>query len=63
MGQPWMKNIRYSQKMESDAVRVMIEANMRVDGDLILKIDQTGQTYKARVAWQDENEIGLRFSA
>lgn len=43
--------------------RIMIEGNIELPPRVLLKIDQTGQTKQARVAWQKETEIGLQFLA
>lgn len=47
--------------VSAGGVRVAIEANVALPERLILKIDQTGQTKLARVAWQKESEAGLQF--
>lgn len=43
--------------------RVVTEGAVTLPHRVLLKIDQTGETKRAKVAWQNENEIGLHFIA
>lgn len=42
---------------------VVTEGAVTLPHRVLLKIDQTGETKRAQVAWQNENEIGLHFIA
>ena len=43
--------------------RVVIEGAVMMPHRVLLKIDQTGETKRAKVAWQNETEVGLQFLA
>lgn len=41
--------------------KVVIEGAIIMPPKVLLKIDQTGETKRARVAWQQDTEVGLQF--
>lgn len=41
--------------------RVVIEGAVMMPHRVLLKIDQTGETKRAKVAWQNDTEVGLHF--
>ena len=47
--------------ISAKGAKVMIEGNFGLPQKMILKIDQTGQSVRAGLVWQDETEAGLAF--
>lgn len=41
--------------------KVVIEGAITMPPKVILKIDQTGESKRAKVAWQRDTEVGLQF--
>lgn len=41
--------------------KVVIEGAIIMPPKVLLKVDQTGETKRARVAWQTDTEVGLQF--
>ncbi len=49
--------------VSAGGAKVVIEGNVAMPQRVLLKVDQTGETKRARVAWQNETEVGLQFLA
>lgn len=47
--------------VSTGGAKIVIEGNIAMPSRVLLKVDQTGQTKRARVAWQNETEVGLQF--
>lgn len=41
--------------------KVVIEGSVTLPPRVLMKIDQTGETKRAKVVWQNEMEVGLQF--
>jgi len=49
--------------VSTGGAKIVLEGNIAMPQRVLLKVDQTGQTKRARVAWQNETEVGLQFIA
>lgn len=47
--------------ISAGGARVVIEGNITMPPRVLMKIDQTGETKRARLAWQKDMEVGLQF--
>lgn len=47
--------------ISTGGAKVIIEGAIAMPPKVLLKVDQTGVTKRARVAWQKDTEVGLQF--
>lgn len=49
--------------ISAGGAKIILEGAITIPPRVLLKIDQTGETKRANVAWQKDSEVGLEFIA